>query len=153
MIKIRRLSMYDDRPRKEPYTEEELKTDVFAHREAVRELLMMLSAVLAAKARQHDITKVTQFDDYALQIAEEHASGKRIKGWLENEHAIQERHHLDMQTPTGVTLLDVIEYLADKTIEGLERYGESQPMIEVDSQTLVSAVFNTQQDMLRRISG
>lgn len=69
--------------------------------------------------------------------------------WI-RKHYDLERHHLNDRCPDDVTLIDVIEMIADNVCAGLARSGEIRP-VEIKPEVLALAVKNTAEFMAHHV--
>lgn len=96
----------------------------------------------------HDHTKLeylAMFTRYLQKLGQ--GKGKEpddIRGinFFKDIHAVKERHHLNDHVPEDVNLLDVLEWIVDCSVAGLQRSGDIHPLT-IPNDVLQSAVKNT----------
>ena len=123
-------------------TREELLESTKMHRNDVHDAMDYIASLLMAMGRTHDTTKITYFNEFYDQFHKAQLSGDWGKGWYDQIHIVQERHHLKDNCPDDVNLIDVIEMLCDCVMAGIARTGSYREE-EPDADILVRAYKNT----------
>lgn len=114
------------------------------HMEDVKKAIGFLTGKLFDAGQNHDHTKVSGIDDF-FDSCSKGLIGTAFKAekWYQS-HLSEERHHLNDRCPADVTLVDVMEMVADVTMAGLARTGEVMPDVaELDPSILMLAYRNT----------
>jgi hypothetical protein len=100
-------------------TESELFRSTRMHVADVQQAMNTIADMIKEAAKKHDHTKfdnMKQFYD-SLMGKEENSDGFA-------QHAAKERHHLEVNVPTDVNIVDVVEYICDIVMAGMARSGE-----------------------------
>lgn len=141
MITIRKSPTADTRTcDKAKVTREELLNASQQHIADVGKGIAFFAGKLTESASVHDYDKLSRIDwfhaDFTTDIL-------KPGGWLENHYRIH-RHHLDKAggCPENVTLIDVLEHIADCVMAGMGRSGSVFP-ITLPNDLLQRAVGNT----------
>ena len=85
----------------------------------------------------HDRDKIDDIDGFFADFK----TGFKTRDWWDR-HKKMNRHHLAEQAPLDVTLIDVLEYIADCVMAGMARSGEIYE-IDIDPEVLMRAFDNT----------
>lgn len=122
MIQIKRSSDADSRTATVPVSKEKLLTSSVQHIGDVQRALAWFAGKLIEAGVNHDHTKISGIDDFHSDFSkglkgDEFKAGK----WFQSHLA--ERHHLNDRCPDDVTLIDVLERVADITMAGMGRSG------------------------------
>ena len=114
-----------------------------SHIEEVIELMRDLANRIEFAGNNHDVTKLINDREFYKQFTEARAGQIDFvnSSWYQT-HVRAERHHLNAHCPDDVTLIDVLEMIADNVAAGLARSGEVRP-VEIPSDILQKAVANT----------
>ena len=150
MIKIKKSPSADTRSADHEITEEELKQSTYMHIQDVRKAMRFIVALITDAADKHDYTKIMAFKDFYYQFHQAQMTGQWGKGWFDETHIVNERHHLKDNCPEDVNLIDVLEMLCDCVMAGLARsgaYREEEP----DAEMLVKAYKNTVKLLISRV--
>lgn len=114
-----------------------------AHINEVIDLMKFLANSIEFAGNNHDITKLINDRQFYKEFND--ARNGKIDftngSWYQT-HIKAERHHLNSHCPEDVTLIDVLEMIADNVAAGLARSGEVRP-VEIGSDILQKAVANT----------
>lgn len=146
MIEIKKSTCADSRSC--DYTKvskEDLYFATKSHISDVRNCLDFFRESLLLSGKEHDYSKIDNLDLF-------HSEFK--KGFQQNSflklHYSEERHHLLAENGVrdDVTLIDVLEFIADNVAAGKARSGEVWPM-QLSSEVLQKA-FNNTVDLLKR---
>ena len=144
MITIRKSPKADSRSTNMPPTVDELRNDTISHITDVTNALTFLSTLIKDRGHQHDNTKMSNMEEFHDALNSGHI---KDTPWYK-KHITEERHHLKSYVPKDVTLIDVIEHLADCTMAGLARSGTVYD-VDLSPELLQLAVQNTV-EMLKR---
>lgn len=113
-----------------------------SHRKDVESVMEGLADMLANQGFRHDWTKkVYEEDFYKDFIAAQNGADFVSLPWYQL-HIDKESHHPGSKCHDDITLLDIIETIADCICAGKARTGEVFP-IEFDAEILSKAVTNT----------
>ena len=142
MIYITPTPNADSRTALQPLDKETLLKNSYVHIQHVNDALDYFVDMIKHAAIRHDWTKIQFIDDF-LRDATSGAVGKDFKKlpWFQI-HMTQERHHILDRCPEDVTLIDLLERVADTTMAGMERSGVIYDM-EIPSEILQLAYKNT----------
>ena len=141
-IRIPKSAAADTRTADHEVTKEELHASSWQHIHDVQDALTFICNELQTRGIRHDITKITHLDEFYEQFHRAQQTGEWGKGWFDQIHVVQERHHLKDHCPEDVNLFDVLEMLCDCVMAGLARsgkYREEEPSPDI----LVKAYKNT----------
>jgi len=133
----------DTRSADHKVTEEELRRSTEMHIEDVRRGMAWLGRRLTDIGWRHDWTKTEFFNEFYKQFSKAQETGDWGKGWYDEIHVVEERHHLEARCPDDVTLLDVLEQIVDCVCAGKARTGKFEPR-PLDPAILEKAYMNTQ---------
>jgi len=133
----------DTRSADHAITEYELLASTTMHIGDVSRTMAWLSRRLLAIGENHDWTKIKFFDEFYRQFHKAQETGEWGTGWYDEIHVVKERHHLEARCPEDVTLLDVLEQIADCVCAGMARTGRFEPR-PLDPAILSRAYMNTQ---------
>lgn len=124
MIKITKTKSADTRSAEREVTKEELRSNSLQHIIDVQKALRHFADLLLRIADKHDWTKIAYIDQFYKDFhrVQKHGGDFRELNWY-RRHVSEERHHLNDRVPSNVTLLDVLERVADITMGGLARSG------------------------------
>lgn len=128
MIKITKTKSADTRNAEHEVTKEELLSNSLQHIIDVQKALRLFADLLLRIAEKHDWTKIVWIDQFYEDFHRVQTHGGDFKelNW-HHRHVSEERHHLNDRVPSNVTLLDVLERVADITMAGLARSGNVYP--------------------------
>ena len=141
-IRIPKSATADTRIADHEITKEELRASSWQHIQDVHEALDFIAYELQTRGRFHDKTKITHLNEFYEQFHKAQQTGSWGKGWFDQIHIVQERHHLKDHCPEDVNLIDVLEMLCDCVMAGLARSGKYREE-EPDADMLVKAYKNT----------
>ena len=133
----------DTRSANHVISEEELRESTKMHIQDVRRAMNWLTRRLIGIGEHHDWTKMNYFDEFYRQFHKAQETGEWGTGWYDKIHVVEERHHLEERCPKDVTLLDVLEQIADCVCAGMARTGKFEPR-PLDPAILSRAYLNTQ---------
>lgn len=133
----------DTRSAEHTITEDELRESTRMHIRDVARAMAWLMRRLLEIGEHHDWTKLHYFDEFYRQFHKAQETGEWGTGWYDEIHVVKERHHLEARCPEDVTLLDVLEQIADCVCAGMARSGKFEPR-PLDSEILSRAYLNTQ---------
>lgn len=119
-ITIKRSPSADSRTSPIPIPEKTLRSGTNMHIGDVRKAIGLFQSMLGEAGLDHDNTKISKMKDFTDAL-----NGGDIKrtDWYKY-HITEERHHLKSHVPDDVTLIDVLEYVADIVTAGMARSGE-----------------------------
>lgn len=142
MIRIKPSATADTRTANGPVSKDELYKSSAQHIVDVQ----MAMAFFAEKLRQagiaHDNTKIGEIDQFHKDFCMWQKEGfDKASKWYDM-HIKTERHHLNEHCPEDVTLIDVLERIADICMAGMGRSGKVTPD-ELDAEILRKAYANT----------
>ena len=128
MIKIAKSKSADTRSADHEVTKDELLSNSLQHIIDVQKALRLFADLLLRIADKHDWTKIAYVDQFYKDFhrVQKHGGDFRELNWY-RRHVSEERHHLNDRVPSNVTLLDVLEQVADITMAGLARNGNVYP--------------------------
>ena len=128
MIKITKTKSADTRSAEHEVTKEELLSNSLQHIIDVQKALRLFADLLLRIAEKHDWTKIVWIDQFYEDFhrVQKHGGDFKELNW-HRRHVSEERHHLNDRVPSNVTLLDVLEWVADITMAGLARSGNVYP--------------------------
>lgn len=141
-IRIKKSPSADTRSADHDITKQELLDSTRMHISDVRKAMMCFSNLIVMTAAKHDFTKINYFDEFYSQFHRAQETGEWGKGWFDEIHIVQERHHLNDRCPDDVNLIDVLEMLCDCVMAGLARSGKYREQ-EPNAEILVTAYKNT----------
>lgn len=144
MITIRKSPKADSRSSKKNPTVNELRQDTISHINDVTNALDFISNLIKERGAKHDNTKISHMEEFHDALSSGHI---KDTPWYQR-HITEERHHLKSNVPEDVTLIDVIEHLADCTMAGLARSGSIYD-VDLSPELLQLAAQNTV-EMLKR---
>ncbi len=124
MIKIAKSKSADTRSADHEVTKDELLSNSLQHIGDVQKALRLFADLLLRTADKHDWTKIAYIDQFYADFhqIQKHGGDFKALPWYQR-HVSEERHHLNDRVPSDVTLLDVLEQVADITMAGLARSG------------------------------
>lgn len=150
MIEIVKNPNGDTRTAPKGITFEQFQEANDSHIDDVKSVMYELSRMVDRAGEYHDCTKKSQERMFYRDFVDTQENGADfINGEWFPLHVKAERHHLLVNCPDDVNLIDVIEMIADCTCAGLARSGEAREL-EIDSEILNRAVKNTA-EMIRRM--
>lgn len=128
MIKIAKSKSADTRSADHEVTKDELLSNSLQHIGDVQKALGYFSDLLLKISEKHDRTKIDGIDQFYADFHQIQKRGGDFKAlpWHQR-HVSEERHHLNDRVPSDVTLLDVLERVADIAMAGLARSGNVYP--------------------------
>lgn len=141
MIYIKKSITADSRTAPDNTTKEELLAASEQHIDDVRKAMQFFADMLIQAGAKHDHTKIEYIDEFY------HDFSQRLKGedfkkapWFQIH--LTERHHLTDRCPDDVTLIDVLERVADICMAGMGRSGKVYDD-KLDPEILTRAYANT----------
>ncbi len=129
MIRIKESKTADTRSAVELVTEEVLQMSSCQHIRDVTKAMYWMAARLTDLAQYHDITKITDFNQFFKDFSacQKDKSLRFIEMEWYQKHINEERHHIDKKPPEDINLFDVLEHIADCVMAGMARTGEVYP--------------------------
>lgn len=123
---------------------QQLLESSLTHIEDVRKAMYAFQYLMRESGHVHDVDKVSDIDGFHRDFQTGFASTE----WWDKHRKIT-RHHLlaDDGVPEDVTLIDVLEMIADCVMAGMARSGSVYPL-DIKAEVLVRAFHNTA-DMLK----
>lgn len=117
------------------------------HIDDVRAALFLFTQMIGHAATMHDLDKLSGIDWFHADFV----TGFTETGWWDNHRKIS-RHHLSEAdgVPEDVTLVDVLEWVADCVMAGMARTGTVRPLV-IDPEVLMRAVHNTAALLQRQV--
>lgn len=143
-IVIRPTPNADSRTSNNLLSDETCREDTYEHIRDVQQAMNFFSAQIARAGLMHDNTKVTEMDDYVKLVLDNVKDDDFLKSdwWI--KHITTERHHLNANCPVDVTLIDVLEMIADKVMQKSRKgYFTSDELKLLDPTLLERAYWNT----------
>ena len=124
MIKIKKSPNADSRTAEGNTSKSELLGNSVQHIGDVQKGLAWFAEKLIEAGAIHDHTKISGIDDFYDSFSKG-LTGEAFKAekWAQL-HYLTERHHLNDHCPEDVTLIDVLERVADITMAGMGRSGK-----------------------------
>jgi len=123
MIRIKSSPTADSRTAVGDPSKEDLLNSSVQHIGDVQKAIAWLAGKLIEAGSIHDHTKISGidnfYDSYSRKLANDQFKAEK---WFKL-HLIEERHHLNDFCPEDVTLIDVLERIADITTAGMARSG------------------------------
>lgn len=151
MITIQKSPSADTRSAGHVISKQELLDSSRMHIADVRKALTWCSSRLMVAALSHDRTKIDgNFDSFYEQFHRAQQTGEWGKGWYDEVHIVEERHHLNDRCPEDVDLFDVLEMLCDNVMAGLARSGKYRDE-GIDGDMLVRAYQNTARKLIENV--
>ena len=151
MITIQKSPSADTRSADHVISKQELLDSSRMHIADVRRALTWCIGRLMVAALNHDRTKIDKnFDGFYEQFHRAQQTGEWGKGWFDEVHIVEERHHLNDRCPEDVDLFDVLEMLCDNVMAGLARSGKYRDE-GIDGDMLVRAYRNTARKLLENV--
>jgi hypothetical protein len=126
-------------------TKDQLFDSSTQHIDDVGQALEFFVEELAISAHKHDRDKLTDIDGFHACFV----TGFERRDWLDRHYKIN-RHHLNDEVPEDVTLIDVLDMIADIVMAGMARSGEVYPL-EISAGVLQEAMRNTIEMLKREI--
>jgi len=122
MIKIKKSENADSRTAKGKVDKEALLKASVQHIGDVQKAMGWFAAKIIEAGVSHDHTKISGIDDFYSSFSKG-LTGDAFKAEKWYQSHLGERHHLNDRCPDDVTLIDVIERIADITTAGMGRSG------------------------------
>ena len=125
MIRIKKSPTADSRTAVGEVTKEQLYKSSIQHIGDVRLALLFFADRLWDAGQKHDHTKIDEagidsfYDSFSRKLT---GDAFKAEPWFQR-HITEERHHLTDYCPEDVTLIDVLERIADITTAGMARSG------------------------------
>jgi len=141
MITIKKSPTADSRTAVGNPTKEELLQSSEQHIRDVIQAMDLMAGWLKSAGYVHDHTKISGIDDFYDSYSRK-LTGDEFKAEKWYQSHLEERHHLNDRCPDDVTLIDVMERVADITTAGMARSGEIYDD-NLDPEILVKAYKNT----------
>lgn len=151
MIKIRKSPTADTRTcDASKVGKQELINATIMHMKDVKNVLWEIIGMLGDRANKHDHTKLSRINDFHRDFI----NGFKTTEWWQH-HKETERHHLSFpgaltESPTGITLIDVLENMVDGIVAGMARSGKYIPQ-PIGAAELQLAYKNTVNMILAKI--
>ena len=120
-------------------TKEQLLESSNQHRMDVMKGMDLFRVLIAARAVDHDIDKISDIDGFHRDFQ----TGFKQTTWWDNHRKIA-RHHLLSEDgiPEDVNLVDVLDMISDCVMAGMGRSGSVYPL-NIAPETLMKAFQNT----------
>jgi hypothetical protein len=143
-IVIRPTPNADSRTSNSLLSDETCREDTYEHIRDVQKAMNFFSAQVARAGLMHDNTKVTELDDYVQLVLGDVKDDDFLASDWWTTHITKERHHLNANCPVDVTLIDILEMIADMVMQkGRKGYFTSDELKIVDPTLLERAYWNT----------
>ena len=130
-------------------SKEDLLNSSVQHIGDVQKAMAWFAGKLIEAGAIHDHTKISGIDDF-YDLYSRKLTGDEFKAGKWFKDHLTERHHLNDRCPEDVTLIDVLERIADITMAGMARsgkiYGDT-----LDAEILQKAYQNTIQLLVQEI--
>ena len=125
-------------------SKEQLYLETEQHKMDVARLMSFIALELNEIGYNHDWTKIQYFDQFAKDTLERQDTPDfKSRDWYKI-HTKEERHHLNVNTPKDVDLLDVLEFICDCVVAGKARTGRvEKKYLELSGDILKKAFWNT----------
>jgi hypothetical protein len=123
MIKIKESKTADSRTAEGKPGKDRLLASSVQHIGDVQKGIAFFAQKLIEAGAVHDCTKIDGIDDF-YDLYSQGLTGDAFKAgkWFKR-HVTEERHHLNDHIPEDVTLIDVLERIADISMAGMGRSG------------------------------
>ena len=122
MIQIKKSQNADSRTSIGHVSKEELLKNSIQHIGDVQRTLAWFSSKLVEAGANHDHTKISGIDDFYHSFSRGLSDADfKAEKWYQSH--LNERHHLKDRCPDDVTLIDIIERVADIVTAGMARSG------------------------------
>ena len=123
MITIKKSQSADSRTASGNVDRETLLKASVQHIGDVQKAISFFASMLIEAGVSHDHTKISGIDDFYDSFSKG-LTGDAFKAekWFQSH--LGERHHLNDRCPDDVTLIDVLERIADITMAGMGRSGK-----------------------------
>ena len=141
MITIKSSPTADSRTATGDPSKEDLLKSSVQHIGDVQKALAWFAGRLVETGVNHDHTKISGIDDFYDSFSRK-LTGDEFKAEKWYQSHLEERHHLNDRCPDDVTLIDVLERIADIVTAGLARSGSIYSDV-LDSEILQKAYKNT----------
>ena len=141
MLLIYKSPSADTRSATGPVSKGDLLNSSLMHIEDVRKALYYFMILLSEAGNHHDHTKIDHIDEFYEDFSKGLQGEEFKKGKWYQLH-LTERHHLNDRCPDDVTLIDVLERIADICMAGMARTGKVYDD-SLDSKILEKAYKNT----------
>ena len=141
MITIKKSTTADSRTATGTPSKEDLLNSSVQHIGDVQKAMAWFAGKIVEAGAMHDHTKLSGIDDFYHSFSRK-LTGDAFKAekWFQSH--LEERHHLTDRCPDDVTLVDVLERVADITMAGMGRSGHVYSD-ELDADILQRAYRNT----------
>jgi len=149
MIRIRPSPISDKEIATKVPTKEELMQSTTQHIGDVQRAIAWFCYRLISVGAIHDHTKIDDFEAFY----ETYAQGLIGDAFRESEwyqSHLQERHHINERCPEDLTLLDILERIADIVVAGIARNGTFYDD-DLDPEILAKAYKNTIDLLIQQI--
>ena len=123
MIKIKSSITADSRTAVGDPTKEDLLNSSIQHIGDVQKAMAWFADMLIEAGKIHDHTKISGIDDFYDSFSKK-LKGDEFKAEKWYQSHLNERHHLNDRCPDDVTLIDVLERVADISMAGMGRSGK-----------------------------
>ena len=122
MIRIISSPVSDSEIATKTPTKEELMQATIQHIGDVQKAIAWFCCMLASAGAIHDHTKISEFKEF-YKTYSQGLTGDAFKQseWFMSH--LQERHHINERCPEDVTLIDLLERIADIVVAGIARSG------------------------------
>ena len=141
----------DTRTAKEIPTIEEFEDSNRSHIDDVRNVMDLVGGMIVSKGINHDFTKISYRDQFYHDFCEvlnakKNGVSKDFTNmkWYKDIHIELEKHHINSKLHDDITLLDVIEMIADCICAGKTRSDDGSFYVpEISDDALRLALNNT----------
>lgn len=133
-------------------SKEQLLLETEQHRLDVAKLMFLLGLELIQTGAEHDWSKIEYFDQFSKDVDERESTPDfKQRDWYKI-HTVEERHHLNANTPKDVDLVDVLEFICDCVCAGKSRTGRvDKRYLELSGDLLKKAYWNTVNKMIDEV--
>jgi hypothetical protein len=122
MIKIKPSPNADSRTATKNPTKDELLIASIQHIGDVQKACAFFAQEIINAGAIHDHTKINGIDDFFNSFSRELSNDAfKTDKWYQSH--LTERHHINDRCPDDVTLIDLLEMIADITVGGMARSG------------------------------
>lgn len=127
-------------------TKEQLLESSKQHIGDVIKAMELFEVMLGVQAHRHDRDKIDDINGFHADFK----TGFKTRDWWDR-HKKMNRHHLADLAPLDVTLIDVLEYIADCVMAGMARSGDVYEL-NIDPEVLMGAFDNTVELLMNNVT-